>query len=147
MNPVRHATLQRDEQTDMGTFGRLHAPALPEPLHVAEPPPRANAVGRSCIPAGVYVCRWHRSPKYGWCYQVLDVRGRTRILIHAGNVAGDEALGFKTHTLGCLLPGAQRGWLTVRGRRQRAVLASRTAVRRLVAAMAEKDFTLEIRDA
>lgn len=145
--PRLRVVLTRDEQSDMGTFGRFAVPGLDAPIECAEPPGRRNAVGRSCIPAGRYRCRWQRSPKYGMCYEVTGVPGRTRILIHSGNVAGDRDLGLHTHTLGCLLPGSRRGWLTVRGRRQRAVLASRSALRRLEAAMGRQPFTLEIRDA
>lgn len=51
----------------------------------------------SCIPKGKYrVTKWN-SPKFGTCFKVHDVEGRTNILIHAGN--------YKKQTLGCILVG------------------------------------------
>ena len=36
----------------------------------------------SCITPGTYLCEWRESPKYGWCYEVTGVKGRSHILIH-----------------------------------------------------------------
>lgn len=144
---MRRATLIRDETSDHGTLGSLVADGLAlhvMELHVMEPPERDNQPGRSCIPAGLYAVRPHVSPRFGRVLAVLGVRARSHILIHAGNVGGDVALGYHTHTLGCLLPGLRRGALVVRGRRQRAVLASRTALRHLMA-WAGDGFTLDVR--
>ncbi len=52
----------------------------------------------SCIPEGIYNVIKHTSPRHGNCFKVLDVPGRTDILIHKGNYTSD--------TLGCILPGA-----------------------------------------
>ncbi len=145
--------LHRRERGDHGTFGRLSLPRPESPgagLWIAEPPPRDNLTGLSCIPGAPrglgYLCVWQRSPKYGWCYEVTEVRGRTRILMHSGNLAGDSTLDMKTHTKGCLLPGMRLGYLTVRGIRQRAVLNSRTAVRRLAEHTGKAPFILRIYD-
>lgn len=127
------ARLLRDPSTEHGTLGRLLCGGGPggggPSLHVMEPPWRDNRPNRSCIPAGLYEVWPHRSPRYGACYLVRDVPGRSHILIHAGNVGGDVERGLHTHTHGCLLPGLTRGRLRVRGRMQRAVLSSRPAVR------------------
>ena len=141
---MREAILIRQESGDHGTLGRLAAPGL-DPVRVMEPPWRDNARGRSCIPCGRYVVTPHRSPRYGRCLLVTGTAPRTHILVHPGNVGGDRRLGLHTHTLGCLLPGLREGWLTVRGRRQRAVLASRPAWRRLMAWADDRPFELEIR--
>ncbi|MEW6488622.1 MAG: DUF5675 family protein [Thermodesulfobacteriota bacterium] len=125
--------LLRTDTGDHGTFGVLTAcgPGGPYACQSAEPPWRDNRRNLSAIPPGRYRCVWHRSPRYGWVYWVQEVPGRDGILLHAGNLAGDREQGLKTHTEGCLLPGAYRGLLEG----QRAVLASRVALGRLVEAL------------
>lgn len=44
-----------------------------------------NARHISCIPQGIYVCKRVQSPKFGNTWQVMNVPGRSEILIHAGN--------------------------------------------------------------
>ena len=73
------------------------------------------------------------------------VPDRSHILVHIGNLGGDVEAGLHTHTHGCILPGMHRGSLTVRGRAQRAVLASRTAFRQLMQWAAGETVQLEIR--
>ena len=76
--------------------------------HTMELPWRDNAVDVSCIPAGEYRIKMTNSPKYGACYKVFDVDGRTDILIHKGNTVDD--------TLGCIMPVSTFGLLnTARG--------------------------------
>ena len=142
---MRHARLRRLVHCDEGTIGRLSAGGLG--CYTMEPPWRDNLPNRSCIPAGLYEVVPHLSPRYGRCLMVAEVPARTHILVHAGNVGGDLELGLHTHTLGCILPGLRRGRLTVRGRAQRAVLVSRTAVRQLMAWANDQPFELEIADA
>ena len=113
---MRRAILRRDLFDDHGTRGVLAAPGL-APLHIMEPPWRDNRRGCSCIPPGVYPVLPHRSPRFRDCLLVTDVPGRSHILIHRGNLGGDRDKGFHTHTLGCLLPGAHRGRIMVKGRR------------------------------
>ena len=141
---MRHALLTRDETSDHGTLGRLRLGADEALLHAIEPPWRDNRRNVSCIPAGRYLCVPHVSPRFGRCLLVSGVPGRSHILFHAGNVGGDRSLGLHTHTHGCLLPGLRRSSLVVRGRRQRAVLASRTALRHLMAWAGGRPFPLEI---
>ena len=138
----RLATLIRDDSTDHGTRGVLVAGGLT--LAIMEPPPRGNRRNRSCIPLGNYQVVPHRSPRFGPTLLVTGVPDRSHILIHAGNVGGDVEQGFHTHTLGCLLPGLKRGRLKVRGRVQRAVLGSRTALRHLMDWADGRPFRLEI---
>ena len=126
-------TLIRDEDGDHGTFGLLRYGELR--LHIAEPPWRDNQPNLSCVPPGRYNLLPHVSPRFGRCLLVAGVRGRSHILVHAGNVGGDKLKGLHTHTLGCLLPGLARGSLLIKGVHQRAVLSSRTAMRYLLAAI------------
>ena len=131
--------LFRKSTSSHGTFGQLYIGW--EPLFVTgEPPWKDNKPNYSCIPTGKYLCVWHKSPKYGWCYLVTGVDGRGFILGHSGNYCGDKELGLKTHTLGCILIGLRKGFLGD----QRAVLVSRTAVRRFNNIMEQKDFNLII---
>ena len=139
---MRRAHLHRDRSGDQGTVGTLVAGALA--LQVMEPPWRDNARNRSCVPAGLYEVLPHVSPRFGRCLLVAAVPGRSHILFHAGNVGGDVALGWHTHTAGCLLPGLRRGRLTVKGKAQAAVLGSRTAFRHLMAWAAGRPFALEV---
>ncbi len=138
----RVATLLRMASTAEGTPGVLLAGGVAWPL--LEPPWRGNRRNRSCIPAGEYLVVPYRSPRFGRCLLVTGVEGRSHILFHSGNVAGDTEAGWQTHSRGCLLPGTRRGRLKLGGQWQRAVLASRPAVRRLLAWAAERPFVLRI---
>ena len=51
----------------------------------------------SCIPPGEYTVQKRYSDTYGWHWHILDVEGRTLILIHAGN--------FHRDTEGCVCVG------------------------------------------
>ena len=68
-----------------------------------EPAWNGNTRGISCIPEGEYFIRNHNSPRFGECIKVFDidktneVRGRSDILIHAGN--------WITETRGCIILG------------------------------------------
>lgn len=122
--------LQREPTTDQGTFGKLTIGG--DSFFTAEPPWRNNASNRSCIPDGKYTMLPHISPRFGKCLLIVDTKPRTVVLIHSGNLAGDTAKGYKTHSHGCLLPGTRQGKLTVNNKRQRAVLCSKTAMRRIL---------------
>ena len=139
---MRILKLFRDETGDDGTLGTLVGNALS--LSVIELPWRDNMRNRSCIPDGEYLVLPHRSPRFGRCLHITDVPHRSHVLFHSGNVAGDSELGFKTHSHGCILPGIRRGVLGINGRRQRAVLSSKTALRHLLAWAENRPFQLEV---
>lgn len=82
--------------------------------------------------------RW--SEKYGHHLKVAAVPDRTMILIHAGNFAGDESLGHKSDSSGCILVGRDRGKIE----NQEAVLSSRKALEQLVLAAEGEPFSIEI---
>ena len=146
MRPARVAVLRRDRSDDDGAFSVLSAPGL-DALEALELPWRDNRVCRSCIPAGRYEVTPRLSPRFGRVLHVLDVPDRSYILFHSGNLAGDIERRRLTHSQGCLLPGLRRGVLAAAGRRQRAVLQSRPAMRRLMAWAGDRPFILEIHDA
>ena len=63
-----------------------------------EPPWMNNTPFKSCIPAGVYRAKLSYYNAGGYqAYELLNVEGRTDILIHAANKASQLA--------GCLAPG------------------------------------------
>jgi hypothetical protein len=118
------------------SFGSFHCYSL-------ELPWKDNRSNVSCIPPGTYHVKIRISPKYGRVYWVTKVKGRTYILMHSGNYAGEIEEGLKSHTNGCLLLGRIRGWLAG----QRAVLCSRPTVRKFMSLLGGRDFTLNIMEA
>lgn len=129
--------LLRDPSDDQGTTGTLYVGGQLF-CYSIELPDRGNQPNISRIPAGRYRCIWHRSPRYGWVYLVRDVEGRSWILIHPGNWAGDRSRGYISNSNGCLLLGRRKGRL----KGQRAVLASKPAVRAFFKRMNKQDFDL-----
>jgi hypothetical protein len=128
----------RDPSTEEGTPGVLVSESFG--CRTLELPWLDNTPKRSCIPAGVYRCAVVNSPRFGRVYGVQAVPGRSHILIHSGNWAG-QIPQRRTHVQGCILLGERMGSLSG----QRAVLLSRPAVRRFMAAMGGKPFELEVR--
>ncbi len=139
------ATLTRISTGDQGTFGVLRLGSFS--CFTLEPPWRDNQRGYSCIPQGTYHVRPRRSPRYKRHFHVLDVPGRSMILIHCGNLAGDKERGFKTHSSGCILVGEREGKLQAEVGKplQEAVLASRFAMTDLLRASAGEPFDLTIK--
>ena len=89
----------------------------------------------SCIPTGKYTVTTYVSKRYGLCFQVLNVPGRSGILFHSGNTS--------EHTKGCILPGIDVGHL----KGKRAVLSSKIAMGELCDALWDDgEFELEIKD-
>ncbi len=132
----------RGRSTDQGTPGRLLREDGSRVAYTLELPWRENRRGRSCIPAGTYRCVYSRRPRHGLCYLVAAVRGRSNILIHSANVAGDVDKGYATELLGCIALGSYIG--SKQG--QLAVLVSRPAVSAFQREMAGETFTLEVRE-
>ena len=122
-----------------GTQGMLFAPTFN--CCTMEPPWLHNIVARSCIPEGRYTVKIKDSAKYGRVYEVQDVPGRTDILFHSGNYAGDEESGYRTDTDGCILPGEEHGVLDG----QSVVLNSRISVDEFMNTMNGHPFTLAVK--
>jgi hypothetical protein len=117
--------IHRLRRSDQGTEGRLSAPGLQFYCPCLELPWRDNRTCVSCIPPGTYPVAWRESRRWK-AFHIRNVPGRSYILIHSGNYAGDVAKGWKTHVQGCVLLGSKFGCLNG----QRAILASRPMVRR-----------------
>ncbi len=91
-------------------FSKLTAPWINDfpDVYGIERPSMGNQHIISCIPAGIYQCMPHKSPSKGDCWQLINVPGRTDILIHPGNFASIVSIGGKIHgadTDGCLMYG------------------------------------------
>ena len=137
---MRTVFLNRFEKSNQGTVGIWACPELGFSCFCLELPWRENKKSISSISKGEYtvLIRWSR--KYRWHYHVTDVKGRSWILIHTGNFAGDVKKGYKTHSQGCLLLGKSLGYL----KGQRAVLNSRITVRKFFNLMRNETFKLII---
>jgi hypothetical protein len=100
-----------------------------------ELPWRDNRPDYSCIPSGAYKAALLFSPRFGRpLYHLLAVPGRSQILIHVGNWAGDVTKGYHSDVEGCILVGHAHGHLSVAGiTGQIAVLSSSTAVSEFMA--------------
>lgn len=139
----RTVRLRRGASTDQGTFGVLQFGG--RVLHSLELPWRDNTRQRSCIPPGTYQCSLVNSPRFGRVYGVHNVPGRTHVLIHAANLAGDVDLGWTTQLHGCIAPCQRVGAMrNTAGRMQRAGLVSKPALLQLMAWAGGQPFTLEI---
>ena len=95
-------TLKRVSYTDSGAFGVLIYRDIPFAVTL-EPDWKDNKTNVSCIPSGEYVCKPYSSDKYTGVYQVVDVLGRTSVLLHIGNTIED--------TMGCVLVAEEYGVL------------------------------------
>ena len=136
-------TLRRGASTDQGTFGVLAFGG--QVLHTLELPWRGNRAQRSCIPPGSYGCSLVQSPRLGQVYGVHDVPGRSAVLIHSANLAGDVDMGYTTQLQGCIAPCMRVGLMRNNaGRMQAAGLVSRPALAQLHSWDQGQPFTLEI---
>lgn len=144
IEPLCDVTIIRENKTnrpDEGTYGLLQT-ASGFVCHTMELPDRNNQSNISRIPAGRYSCVIYYSRKFGKVYLLESVKGRSYILTHTGNVAGDKHKGFKTNSFGCILLGKYRGKL----QGQKAVMVSRPTLRSFMNEMGDKPFTLEIKE-
>jgi hypothetical protein len=140
--PARRLVLIRGASTDHGTPGLLLREDASLIAHTLELPWRENRRMRSCIPPGSYRARYVVTAKRpAGVYLLEGVPGRSAILIHSGNVAGDVEKGLESDVLGCILLGQTRG---VR-RGQRAVLLSKPALAAFAEEMKRQPLTVEIR--
>ena len=95
-----HVILNRNTQSDKGTFGVLIMQNAPLCVTL-ELPWVDNKRDISCIPCGVYGCAKYTSERYGQVWKIHDVPNRSGILFHAGNTL--------ENTSGCVLVGQSFG--------------------------------------
>jgi len=127
-------------RSDQGTEGILSINDFK--CFTLELPWRDNQRGISCIPSGEYKVKIAVTPKHGRIYKLQNVPGRTYVLIHSGNYAGDINKGYKTHVQGCILLGEKIG--AMQG--QLAILNSRLAIRRFMNYLNNQNFNLIIHE-
>lgn len=98
---MKKAVIVRHEENYGGTWGVFHLFGeegnILVSTHTLEPLWKDNEQNISCIPPGIYQVFRHNSPKHGDTLKLLEVPGRSDILVHAGNGPGD--------TRGCVLVG------------------------------------------
>jgi len=153
-----HSWLERFyHSSNEGMKGRLtcmrihsgHPIGPPLRLVTIEPPWFENAVNSSCIPTGSYLCTKEETEKdiggFRFWYLVHDVPGRSEILLHPGNWAGNE-VGNYSDSRGCILPGQAHASLRPPGGAtcQEAVAESRDACVQLQTYFESEPFTLHI---
>lgn len=118
-----------------GVFGIFMVCMYPICL-TCERPWLNNQIGISCIPAGQYICRRVKSPKFGDTFEVTGVSGRSEILIHSGNIDDDSH--------GCIILGENfEPWKTG----QLSLASSKIAFGQFLREMEGQDqFTLTIKE-
>lgn len=108
MVDMKKITLQRFVH-DKVTFGKLSLDWCKHPdIYTIELPWNDNKKSISCIPQGLYNLIPYNSKKYPNVFKLLNVPGRSDILIHVGNYACEVTVGngtFQTDTEGCILVG------------------------------------------
>ena len=138
--------LYRLRSTAQGTFGIMAYEGLY--WHSLELPDRNNKPNISCIPVGEYLVSLRHSPHFKKdLYHVKHVTGRTFILIHGANLAGDTSKGWQTHLQGCITLGKSVGRTkNNKNNLQRCVFRSRQAIRELTELTDKEDFILIIKN-
>lgn len=94
-------TLVRKPSTPEGTVGEMFNPDGSHLCFTMELPWDDNIVDQSCIPDGSYTCVPHNSQDHPNTWEVQNVKGRTNVLIHNGNI--------DSQSLGCILVGSDVG--------------------------------------
>ena len=95
--------LIRVSYTQRGTFGvLLDEDNFPFCLTL-ERPWKDNKRNVSCIPTGKYICKKIYSPTFGVTFEITNVKERSHILFHKGNIMDDSH--------GCPILGEEFGFL------------------------------------
>lgn len=129
--------ITRIDDSGKQTIGRMYAldenDASVKDYPTLELPWEDNETNVSCIPVGEYqvIKRW--SPKFDNHFHILDVEGRSYILIHKGN--------YYTDIRGCILIGKDLSDINKDG--ELDVTSSAVAMSELLEIMPER-FTLTI---
>lgn len=125
------------EYNNLQTLGRMvlfEGSKIILQLYTLELPDLGNQQNISCIPEGKYEVHRIYSPKFGKCFHLQDVPGRSEILIHKGN--------YNKDTHGCILVGMCRA--DINGDGVTDVIESSLAMDKLQNVITEDVFTLII---
>lgn len=126
-------TLARHTYRPDCTLGFMYDESGNFVCHTLEEPWKGNKRKISCIPEGEYNCNPYSSAKFENVWQIMNVPGRDKILIHSGNTTDDIE--------GCVLVGLTQGKLKGKD----AVLQSRDAMLKLRMLNVGKSFKLIIK--
>ena len=128
---MNRAKLSRAESSSDGTFGKFVCAGLS--LFSLELPWKDDENNVSCIPTGLYVCRWTLSPRLKKnTYEVFGDKHRTGIRLHSANLA--------KQLLGCIALGKRIGFMDG----VKAILISRPAISALESHFNRQPFELEV---
>lgn len=108
-----------------------------------ELPWRNNQRNISCIPAGIYLAHRRRGSK-GNRWYLENVPGRSGIMFHALNWAGDKAAGFKSDSRGCI--GLGLGWTMRDGQIMLTQSSAAIAAFEAICAQVDTELSITIRD-
>ncbi len=147
---MKTVKIKRQESGEEGTFGILTTDSGFTCL-TGELPDHQNQSNLSSIPKGTYKCRWASSPKYGMCYHVEGVPGRSDVLIHPANLMGDTNRGRVTQLHGCIALGKSKEVFQPSAvpqlkmtQPQKGIAASKKTVEEFVAHLGQQEFQLII---
>jgi len=129
-------TLKRINESPEVTLGEIRDPKGEIICVTCEDPWKNNKPRESCIPKGTYEVVRHgwaadTQVKFKRVWQLLNVPGRSAILMHAGNLP--------ENTLGCILCGTAFGMIG----NEQGIVGSRAAIDKLRQILPER-FTLTI---
>lgn len=136
--------LLRYNKSDQGSLGMFFIPDSDFDCYMLELPWRNNMPNFSCIPVGRYLCKPYRSPRFGMVYMVTGVEGRSYILFHAGNWAGDSKKGYHTNSHGCILPGSKPFYSVPKTKKQIGVASSRNTLGKIKNIIGQQEFYLTV---
>jgi hypothetical protein len=143
----KNAILHRDPDQTKQTYGTLSIYSGTDLLFsckTLELPWLNNQRRISCIPEGTYNVILHNSPKFGKCFWLQDVPGRSEILIHTGNYAGSlNPKTGKSDILGCILVGT--GYADLDGDGLKDITSSKVAMDELLRLLTS-EFVLTIQN-
>jgi len=140
MTPVN---IYRTSKSDQGVGGVLICAEVDFSCRSLELPWMDNRQNISCISTGSYIGHRYFSNRFGEVFMLENVKGRSAIIGgHSGNVAGDTAKGFKTHSLGCILLAKYSGVLW----NQKAILCSRPTIREFMQKVKTDKIKLTIKE-
>lgn len=142
LEKIKQVYLMRTRRSIHGTEGQLFTKGFN--CATMELPWNNNIRTYSCIPAGDYLCVKRFSPgRQKFTYWLKNVKGRSWILCHSGNWAGDTRKGLRSDVLGCILLGKKHAiW-----KNQRMIINSRITVNAFQDFLNWEPFILHIMEA
>lgn len=139
----------RGPSTPEGTFGLLSILNADFNCVTGELPYDDDLPDVSCIDPIITVVKYLSSKRWGMCYQIQNVPGRTGCEFHPGNLCGSVSNGYVSQVEGCVLLGARvsvfSGGVPPAGKLdQRGVTDSVNTLRAFQHVIGFDDFQLEI---